>query len=692
MKNFIMIIISFLITSFASAETVQVPLTYLLPEGREPVLRGQWDKLTFPLTILDNQQADSVSVSLMLKHSKNIDTTTVWLNLGDKPLANIRIYPNNKPQQIVANLTPELLTKYGNQLTLSVHHLLSGSLSVTQQRIEASEAATEIVADQSFYELTYTENTSLPTLESFTQLMKSGQGYQHDIELESFLLKDSDTSLSVASLLVQGWTLRSGSEKYHFSYHHAENHLTAKHQQSNVRLVYGTQSQLAAESILPADYLNAIQGPYLALYKPVGHNNWVFVVSGRTENELAMAAQHFATPNYKLPKQPFTLVSSHQPKSRNSLASDQRYQLNMLTQQQQFGDEPLMLPLMMPANFLVNKEEGAQLNLLLTHPKVSPGDAAMVLRINGEYANSMPLRSSYWRSTQHYRLTFPMERLHPGLNTISIELYGPELPNHLDQGPAYHPFTASLSSQSTISLGSWISYIPAGTQQISADGLLVIAANHGNKAQLTLNYEQASNLSEVWQLISYISHNSRQAMLDLLLTTNDTQTRPINLIFTTGEQAPASPPSNKAAEKGGLSQIRQYLLSMMSNSSSPLPGKQTASSPSEYFQYGNNQLFRTNNRTDTSFGVISSKPGEGKSRIEFYATDSNQLTANMENYLNQRTTYGKSAIRQAVPHYKDDIQLARAGFINIPYSLPLLLLCLIFPLGLLIQRALGDKS
>ncbi len=692
MNKFIIFFISFLIASFASAETVQVPLTYLLQDSRDPVLRGQWDKLSFPLTILDTQQADSVRISLALKHSGNIDKATIWLNLGDKPLANIQLQPDSEQQQIVANLTPTLLAKYGNQLTLSVRHLLPPSLSMTQQRIAASEAITEILVEQSFFELAYSENAVKPTLASFAELIRSGQVYQHDIQLESLLTSNSDTSLSVASLLVQGWTLRSGSDKYRFSYHHPESNPIAKHQPANVRLVYGTQSQLEARSMLPTQYLNAIQGPFLGLYKPVAQNDWILVVSGRSENEVVQAAQHFAIPSYELPKQLFALVSKHQPMNRKGLESNQSYQIGMLTRQQQFGDEPLMLPLMMPANIMVNKEETAQLNLLLTHPKVNPGEAAMVIRINGDYANSIPLRASLWRSAQHYRLTFPMDKLHSGLNTVSVELYGPEQVSYFDQGAAYQPFTASLSPTSAINLGAWVTYIPAGRQQISADELLIVAANNGKQSQLTLNYEQLSELSEIWQLISFISHKAHQPMLDLLLTTNKKQTKPINLVFTVGEQYPISEMASSPAKTGFINQTRQNLLSIMNNSGLPSSNTQTALFSSQYFQYSNNPPFRNNESRETSLGVVSTKPGSNWSQIEFIAADSKQLTSNMEIYLSQQTIPAKGAIQLAIPSYGNDIQLARAGFINYPYSLPLFLLCLIFPLALLIQRSLGDKS
>ncbi|WP_299017940.1 cellulose biosynthesis cyclic di-GMP-binding regulatory protein BcsB [uncultured Photobacterium sp.] len=675
----------------AQAEAVKVPLSFLLPDGRTPILRGQWDKISFPLRILNNQQAEKIRISLALKQSKNILQTTLRLNLGDKPLATIQLEPSRTQKKIIAELTPEHLVQYGNQLILSANHRLPPTLNVTQKRVEASEAATEILLDQSFFELTYSEKPYNQTLSGFTQLIKSGQIHEHSIKLESALPGYSDTSLSIASLLVQGWTLRSCSDKYQFSYHPI--HTYQENTTPNVRLIYGTQTQLQTNPTIPSQYLREIRGPFLALYRDKKQNSWLFIVSGRDESEVVNAAQHFATPGYELPKQAFTLVGSHQPQQKSKLTSNRRYPIGHFSTQQQFGDEPLTLPLLMPANILVNKEETAQLNLLLKHPKIIPGEAAMVVRINGDYANSTPLRASYWRDSQHYRLTFPMDKLQPGLNTLSIELYGPTQKISLTEKLRYQPFTASISPESNLKLGAWVTYLPSHKERVNAKELLVMATDNGRQSQLTLNYPEPSTLPEVWQLISHVSLNARQPMPELLLTKEPLQSRPLNLSFNIGNAYQQALSANNMKEVSYINLARQYILSKMNNSELFLTDSQPSQPISPFFQYDRNPVY-SNHQTKISdtFGIISVEEESGWSEITFTATDNTQLKDKIDDYLNQPNLQHSGAIRQAMPNYQDDIQLVRAGFIYHPYLLPLLVFGLIVPLALFIHRRLGVKS
>ncbi|ELR66727.1 hypothetical protein C942_04425 [Photobacterium marinum] len=686
MKQLILILLSFLIAFQVQAETIKVPLSYLLPDDRKPVLRGQWDKISFPLTVLDNQQAENIRIALTLEQSMNMRQATLLLHIGNKPLATVQFDSSQSQKQVIAELTPDHLVQYGNQLTISVNHLLPSTMAVSEQKIEASEATTEILTDKSYFELTYSPKPYDPNLSGFSKLIKSGQFHQHPIRLESASPGYSDASLSVASLLVQGWTLRSHSDKYKFSYFPLSTGSPVS--KSDVRLIYGTQTQLLSIPSLPAQLLNEIQGPFLGIHHDVKQKSRVLIVSGRDENELLHAAQHFAAPNFELPAQTYTLVGHYQPIQKAKLISNHKYPIEHFTNQLQFGGTPLTIPLMIPANILVNKEETAQINLLLNHPHIKPGEAAMVVRINGEYANSTPLRTSYWRDSQHYRLTFPMNKLRPGLNTLNIELYGPAQKHHHKEGVSFHPFTASISPTSNVKLGAWVTYLPADKRQTMAKELLVIAAHNGSRSQLTINYPEPSTLSEIWQLISFISLKAREPMPGLLLTTNPTQSRPLNLSFTVGayqQQATV----NLNEEAGYLNQLRRYLLSKMSDADRPeSPVNNDFVSP--FFQFENNTYSHANSLN--LFGQLSALDESGWSRISFNAQSNTEMKNKLDSYLNKDENAKNGAIRQAVPNYRDDIQLARAGFIYHPYLLPLLIFGLIIPLAIFIQRQLGKKS
>ncbi|MGR5062998.1 cellulose biosynthesis cyclic di-GMP-binding regulatory protein BcsB [Photobacterium sp. DNB22_13_2] len=686
MKRYLILICSLLFSTISIAQTVNVPLSFVLQEGQDATLRGQWDKISFPLTLLDSQEVTGIKISLSLVHSGNIDLAHLWVNLGNKPIANIQLQPNGESQQIVVNLSQALLKRYGNLMTISVRHQLPASLSLTEQRIEASEAVTEILAKQSFFELNFTEKNIESTLADFSALIMSGQLHDQPVQLVSHISDNSQAALSIASQLIQGWTLRSGSKSYEYQYIAQQDRVTSN---SQIQLLYGLPEQLATTNTLPSDYLAGIQGPFLALVKQSNSKKYVFVVSGRNEQELLEATAYFANPDFPLPNHKYAVVSRYQQSDKTQLQSKGKYTISQFTPQQEFGQEPLVLPVMMPANSLFSPDENAHINLVLAHPSVLPGEAAMVIRVNGDYANSMPLRASRWRETQHYRLAFPMNKLRPGLNKVSVELYGPEQIDSFNATTM--PFIAEVEENSAIRFGAWVNYLTKFDHQLPADQLLFITDNNGRDTQITLNYSEPSQLAAVWQLLSHITLQARRPMTEILVTENTSQQRPVNLTFDVGNTDVNSLPIGN--EKNDLfTSLRHSLLNTMANmqngsSKQVTGGESTIAGASNFYQYRANQGgWQAKSQIDQLAKLTTAS--NGWRNIIFNADTEAALNQEIHIYLNQRVSHDHGEIELAFSDLAADKELARSGFIAYPYSLPLLLVLLLLPLTLLIHRQL----
>ncbi|MGF1734700.1 cellulose biosynthesis cyclic di-GMP-binding regulatory protein BcsB [Photobacterium satsumensis] len=680
------------------AQTVNVPLSFVLPEAQDSTLRGQWDKLSFPLTILDNQQVNDIKVSLSLTHSGNIDLAHLWVNLGDKPIANIQLQPNGASQQIVVKLSQALLKRYGNMMTIAVRHQLPASLSLAEQRLEASEAVTKVLAEQSYFELNFTTKSVESTLADFSALIMSGQLHDKPIQLVSHIPDDTEAALSIASQLIQGWTLRSGNKSYQYQYIEQQKENTpyseniSEKPNSPIQLLFGLPEQLASTNILPSDHLEGIQGPYLGLIQQQDSDNLLFIISGRNKYELLEATAYFATPSYPLPAYKYAVVKRYQQPEKKLLQSKGEYTITQFTSQQKFGHEPLMLPLLIPANSLFSPDETAHINLLLAHPSVRPGEAAMVIRVNGDYANSMPLRASRWRETQHYRLAFPMNKLRPGLNNVSVELYGPEQTDPYNATPT--PFIAHIEESSVLRLGAWVNYVTKFDQQLPADQLLFITDNNGRDTQVTLNYNDSNQLTAIWQLLSHVTLQAQRPMTELLVTHSNSQRRPIKLTFDVGNTLRINPPVNN--EKSSLfSSIRHTLLNNMAKMQSGQTAYTnqlqttelgTNDSPNNY-QYGVNKTHWQAGSTAGQFARLSTA-SNGWRNIIFNADNESDLNQEMTIYLSQQISARRGDIELARPTTAADKELARSGFIAYPYSLPLLLLLFLLPLTLLIHRKL----
>ncbi|MGR5143973.1 cellulose biosynthesis cyclic di-GMP-binding regulatory protein BcsB [Photobacterium sp. DNB23_23_1] len=698
MKRYLILIYGLLFSAISLAQTVNVPLSFILPEGQDSTLRGQWDKLSFPLTILEDQQVNNIKVALSLTHSGNIDLAHLWVNLGDKPIANIQLQPNGISQQIVVNLSQALLERYGNIMTISVRHQLPASLSLAEQRLEASEAVTKVLAQQSYIELDFTKTTAESTLADFSALIMSGQLHDKPIQLVSQIPGNTEAALSIASQLVQGWTLRSGSKSYLYQYFDQQTQGIPDSKDeldkpsSKVQLVFGLPEQFKTMNILPSAHLAGIQGPYLGLVQQQGSNQWLLIVSGRDENELLEAAGYFANPSYPLPAYKFAVVGRYQQPGKAQLQSKGEYTISQFTPQQNFGQAPLVLPLVMPANSLFSPDEKAHINLLLAHPSVVPGEAAMVIRVNGDYANSMPLRASRWRETQHYRLSFPMNKLRPGLNKVSVELYGPEQTDSYSAAPM--PFIAHIEKSSVLRLGAWVNYVTKFDQQLPADQLLFMTANNGRETQLTINYSEESQLTAIWQLLSHITWEAQRPMTELLVTENNTQRRPINLTFNVGNTLGVNPQS--ANENSGLlASLRHTLI----NSMAKMQNGQTAFSSREstydlepngsntLYQYGTKQAYWQADSQFDQFARLTTA-NNGWRNIIFNADSDAIFNQEMMMYLNRQKSVAHGDIELATRSVEADKELARSGFIAYPYSLPIVLILLLLPLTLLIHRQL----
>ncbi|KLV02525.1 hypothetical protein ABT58_03130 [Photobacterium aphoticum] len=671
-------------------KTVKVPLSVLLPQGRDTTLRGQWDKISFPLTILETQRANDIQITLSMTHSGQIDIANLWVSLGQKALATIQLQPNGAPQQVVISLTPELLARFGNILTIAVRHQLPNSLSLSEQRVEAAEAVTELLAEHSFFELSYTPTDAAPTLATAEALMRSGQMYNHAIQLVSLLPDTAPSDLTLAGMLVQGWTLRSGSDSYQYRFYSAERTPTAGNR-SQIQLIYGLQDALRQHTNLPDDYLNAINGPYMALHHHQGH--WQLILSGRNEQELLDAGRHFANPAQPLPQYSYGLISPQAVAQQPQVSSGSRYPVQLFTQQLHFGDEPLVLPLMMPANFLVNDGETSYVNLVLSHPKVTPGEAAMVLRVNGDYANSMPLRASYWRSKQHYRMNFPMTLLRPGLNNISIELYGPEQSHAMSQTGNIVPFTADIAATSAIQLGSWVNYLTQFEQQLPADQLLFITEKNGRDSQLTVDFAEDSELGDIWQLLSRLTLQAREPMTELLITDNDKQLRPFNLAFHVGTHSHSGTLGTMTTGNTATTtsnDLRQILLALMANSRHA-EEEITAAQAQGFFQYPTSASPWSAGLSAEGFATLTTQKN-GWRTINFSTANEASLQKEMAIYLSQPVQPTRGIIELTLPSREGDLQLLRAGFIAYPFSLPLLIFSLVLVLALILFRGLEKRA
>ncbi|KXF83104.1 hypothetical protein [Enterovibrio coralii] len=552
MNKFATILLFFLSTYAVAEKTAKVPLAYATDSQNDIVLRGQSQTVTVPIFILDGQEVESVRLSLSIYNNNAIDKSVLWIAAGNRTLANVEIKQRNQHQMVEMTIPSELLPRIEPSLDLRIQHLSNDPNLV----IDTTTLSTTISAQHSSYTLNYIDNgqTRAQTLSSFDEMVRSGQHHDAPVHIVSVLKAEPDATLGIAASLVQGWTLKSGSKEYHYDY---QMNVNANASLEGPTIVFGTRDDLLATGWIGEPGYQDISGPYLAT---VGEGSrWVLLLSGVSERDVKRATKVFTNNVRRLPDRASWVVNDDDDVVDRSLKSNSTYLLSEFTSQTDLTDSPLELDLIMPSNIIFSSEDNAKINLLLTHSRVAPGAGSMILRVNGEYANSLPLRSSYWRDTQHYRLNIPMRDFKPGINKVSVEIYGP-----VDIQNQQRRFAVYMSDKSNLRLSEWVKFIPTEDHDVSPLDFYAISDDCGKQAQLTVDPADKAQLENLWRLISHVSHSTKKAMPGLLVTTDKQQKRPFHVLF--GEDVPKTPFFDEVRQDSRWAVMRQQLFSFVAAS------------------------------------------------------------------------------------------------------------------------------
>ncbi|WP_104401627.1 cellulose biosynthesis cyclic di-GMP-binding regulatory protein BcsB [Vibrio penaeicida] len=513
-------LLCFVVSLNAVAEKkVTVPLTYSTANQGDIVLRGQTQMINLPISILDGQKVEKLHLSLAVFNNNAVDKSLLWILTGKRTLVNIELKQRTQFQQLDVTIPPELISKRDSSLNLRIQHISNDPSNV----VDATELTTVINAESSNYSLTYIEsvNKEDQTLLSYNDMIRSGQGHGLPVQLVSLVEGNQDLSLGIAASLVQGWTLKSGSEDYEFDYLNVH---STSFSTSKPTVVYGTRDHLLKAGWINLDTHNAISGPYLKTGKNPKGIDWLLVVSGSSPMEVKRASKVFANNLRRLPESASTTIKVDDAMKDTSLKSAEQYLVSEFTDQVELTDSPLELSLVMPSNILFSDEDNAKLNLLLQHSRVAPGEGSMILRVNGKYSNSLPLRSSYWRDNQHYRINIPMKDFRPGINHVSVQVYGP-----VDIRNQQRRFKVYMSDKSNLQLSSWVNFIPTEGHSVSPIDFLAITDDCGEQAQITLDPSNPEQLKKLWRLLAHVSHRTHKAMPGLLVTSDAQQKRQLHI-------------------------------------------------------------------------------------------------------------------------------------------------------------------
>ncbi|CCN36600.1 putative Bacterial cellulose synthase subunit [Vibrio nigripulchritudo SO65] len=638
-------------------KSIKVPLHYATDKTGDLVLRGQSQTITIPISVLDGQKVESVDLALSLYNNNQIDRTLLWIAAGNRKLANVELRQRNRLQTVDIKIPPELISVQNPHIKLRVQHLLDKEPA----SFDSSALQTTLNLEQSHYTLTYSQDlgASIQTLHSFEEMIQSGQNRHFPIHLVSLIEENSAYSLNVASSLVQGWTLKSGRDDNQFDYAMDSNRITPL---TGPTIVFGNKDRLLETGWLGEDIYEKISGPFLSTDVSVKGIEWLMIISGENDGEVRKAAEYFAQSIHHLPKQTHMVVAENALTENRILSSDTEYPLSLFTSQTNLTDSPLDLKIIMPSNILFSGEDKAQINLLLSHTRVDPGQGSMVLRVNGNFTSSLPLRSSYWRDSQHYRLNIPMRDFKPGINKISVEVHGPV--GIRDQQSR---FTAFMSDKSNLKLGSWVSFIPTESHQVSAADLLALANENGSLAQVTVDDSNPAQLSKLWRLLGYVSHSTQQVSSKLMVTGEAEQKREFHVALN-----PMDLSSESVSETSNIAEVKQQLFEFVAEDQN-----------SEYASSEVPFVF-----ADEAQAVVKHDKDTGWYRIQFMESTVQQF----DSFLRSDAAKPPTGVLSERNFSSNIQQFITAVFIGYPVGLALSALLIIWLMSAVVTRYLEERK
>ncbi|NLS13000.1 cellulose biosynthesis cyclic di-GMP-binding regulatory protein BcsB [Vibrio sp. SM6] len=562
----------------SSAWALTVPLNFASGIDAQTVLRGESQSVDIPFELLKNEAIENLELTLAVYNNNPILSSQLWLFQAGLPLAQVELEQVDRYQYINMVVPKSVFSEPNAVLTVQIKHTVPSGA----EWLDSSQLVTTISNTDSFYRLT-SEQSTMPlgnTLANFEKMLRNGYFHRHTVHLQSVGDNTAPTSLSHAAMLVQGLTLRAGFELSSLHYNSAlTEHVASmkqndenktKAQLSTLTLWFGTKAALIENNRLSQAAAAAITGPYIGLHPDSEFESYQLVISGNNETQLAQAIHFFSSHHSSLPNQTYTTSMPMKTIATRYVEPTISYPMAYFTSQQNLTGVPLNFQVHIPANTVMDSSAIAKMNLLLTHPKVQPGDGNLVIRVGGEYASSVRLRSSIWREQQHYRLNISMAHFRPGLNDITIEVFGPA-----QNDESLNAFPVLMAEQSNLVLAPWLNYVPTEGHNVTAHDFLALSDQFGANAQIIVDSSAADQQQLLWHILANVALQTEQPLTQLLISDNRQIERPFSLDLT-AHKTPLFPTHDESVKsQTHLIAIRQALFDIISTtngaqSSSPL--------------------------------------------------------------------------------------------------------------------------
>lgn len=416
----------------AAVESVTSSISQYMLRSEPLMLRNANGKYDITIPLSDRVRPISATLNLSLSNSNvlkgNRSQMSVYVN--DFVVGQIKLDPINNSSTARFQIDPEFLKPGYNKITFKAAQHYTDSEC---EDWSAPELWTNIDTVKSTFTLNYQAVDVTEKLSALNELINDRLGH-YQLSILRANAAVSDHYLYWGAMISQAVKLRLKyvplklDEKSITPYgDNPDKFAIDPSALKNDAVLVGTKAQIA--SLLPARARDAIQGPYLGIFRQDNDStHFILVLSGNDDDEVSAAAQSFALLNARFPDQQQSVLQKPQiPIDASLLAPGvivpgNTYQFSQLEYRNNLQDhETATLELRMPADFYSTEDAMVTLNLHLAYGAAMRKDSVVNITLNDVFVHAIHLKEPEGAHYQNYQITLPLRSFRAGLNTLRFD-------------------------------------------------------------------------------------------------------------------------------------------------------------------------------------------------------------------------------------------------------------------------------
>lgn len=495
---------------------------------------GSYD-LSFPIS--DRIIPDSAVLNLFFTNSNilinNRSQLIVYIN--DFILGQIKLDPVNNTTEAKFKIDKAYLRQGYNKISFKAAQHYTDSQC---EDWSAPELWTHLDATKSTLDLTYHQVPIIEKLSIINSLINDRLG-EYSFSIIRGDQTVSDDYLNWGGLIAQGVKLRLKYVPMKIHEQYAIPNTTSiegggvgRFNIGNTELghdafLVGNKEQLS--QLIPQDVLQAIQGPYLGLFRQdADPAHFFLVVSGRNNDEVKMAAKSFALLDAPFPAAQQTVISdlmlpdANSVLAKQSILSARSYRFSALDYSNSVmhaEQTAAKLQFRLPADFYSTEDAMVSLNLDLAYGAGMRKDSVININLNDSFVHAIQLKEAGGAHYRNYQIEIPLRNFKAGINKLTFNAlmkpseYGECIYVQRDN------LVVNIFEDSIISFPKAASIVSLPDLEIlERTGFPFLNDALADNTVFKLLDTSSDSMTAAWQLIAHMASYYQAPVLDLNIT------------------------------------------------------------------------------------------------------------------------------------------------------------------------------